>query len=231
MQNKVKVETALFIPTAKAGGFSAHLVKKNWFWTVMAVILFFIGLSRIYLAAHFLHDVLFGWLIGAIALWASVKWGEQTLTSIKSRTLSAQIGAGFIASIAVILIGILVRSLIAGTTDPASWAQFAVEARSISQFFTLSGALFGSISGYAMMRQYARFQTSGDWIKRGIRYLVGIFGVLLLYFGLDVLFGLIAPDDTALGYTLRYTRYALATFWMTFAAPWVFLKLNLATSE
>jgi hypothetical protein len=26
MQNKVKVETALFIPTAKAGGFSAHLV-------------------------------------------------------------------------------------------------------------------------------------------------------------------------------------------------------------
>jgi hypothetical protein len=230
-------ETSYGIPSTHAsnslavGGYLAYRVKKNWLWAVMAVILFFIGLSRIYLAAHFLHDVLFGWLIGAIVLWASVKWGEQTLTSIKSTALSAQIGAGFIASIIIILIGVLVRSLIAGTTDPASWAKFAVEARSISQFFTLSGALFGSVSGYAMMRHYARFQTSGDWVKRGLRYLIGIFGVLLLYFGLDVLFGLIAPDDTALGYTLRYTRYALATFWMTFAAPWVFLKLNLAKSE
>jgi uncharacterized Tic20 family protein len=230
-------ETSYGIPSTHAsnslavGGYLAYRTKKNWVWTVIAITVFFIGLSRIYLAAHFVHDVLFGWLIGALALWAFVKWGEPTLDTIKSKTLSAQIGVGFIASVVIALIGILVRASISGTADPASWANFAAEARSIGQFFTLAGALFGSVTGYAMMRQYARFQTTGDWGKRVLRYLVGIVGVLLIYVGLDVLFSLIALDNTALGYTLRYIRYALVTFWMTFGAPRVFLKLNLANGE
>jgi len=230
-------ETSYGIPSTHAsnslavGGYLAYRTKKNWVWTVIAIIVFFIGLSRIYLAAHFVHDVLFGWFIGALALWAFAKWAEPTLDSIKSKNLSAQMGIGFIASIIIALIGILVRFLISGTTDPASWANFAAEARSIGQFFTLSGALFGSVAGYAMMRQYASFQTSGDWGKRALRYIVGIVGVFVIYIGLDVLFALIAADDTALGYTLRYIRYALVTFWMTFGAPWVFLKLNLANGE
>jgi len=44
-------------------------------------------------------------------------------------------------------------------------------------------------------------------------------------------FGLIAPDETTLGYVLRYIRYATATLWMTYAAPLVFLKIKLAETE
>ena len=230
-------ESSYGIPSTHAsdslavGGFLAYRINRSWFWVVMSVILFFIGLSRIYLAAHFTHDVLFGWLIGAIVLWVSLRWGEQTFTSLKSKSLSAQVVSGFIVSLAVILIGILIRSFIAGTPDPASWANYATEARSISSFFTLSGALFGAIAGYAIMRKYASFQTSGSWKQRGLTYLLGILGVAVIYLVLSMAFGLIAPDESAIGYTLRYTRYALVTFWMTFIAPWIFLKLNLANME
>ena len=62
-------------------------------------------------------------------------------------------------------------------------------------------------------------------------YLVGILGVFTLLYGLDPLFSLIAADETALGYLLRYIRYGATTFWVMFGAPWVFLKLNLATSK
>jgi hypothetical protein len=51
--------------------------------------------------------------------------------------------------------------------------------------------------------------------------------VLIAMYGLDALFSLIAPDETVLGYILRYIRYGTTTFWAMFGAPWVFLKLNL----
>jgi len=213
------------------GGYLAYHVKRTWFWVVLVILLFFIGLSRLFLGAHFPHDVLFGWLIGAIVLWGFIRSVDRIATWVTSKTLSMQIAIAFGISIAIILIGLLLRLLISGTPDPASWSAYASEARTISPFFTLSGALFGSIVGYALMRQSARFQTSGKWSTRVLRYLLGMIGVVLIYLGLDVVFGLITPDETTLGYVLRYIRYAAATFWMTWGAPSVFLKIKLAEAE
>ena len=230
-------ETSYGIPSTHAsdslavGGYLAYHVKRNWFWILMVLLLFFIGLSRLFLGAHFPHDVLFGWLMGAILLWGFMGSVDRIAGWITSKSLSMQIAIGFGISIALILIGSLVRLLIPGTADPASWSDYAEEARTLSPFFTLSGALFGSIAGYALMRQSARFQTSGPWGRRILRYLLGIIGVVLIYLGLDVLFGLITPDETALGYELRYIRYAAATLWMTWGAPSVFLKIKLAEVE
>jgi len=213
------------------GGYLAYRVKRTWFWLVAGVVLFLIGLSRLFLGAHFPHDVLFGWLIGGIVLWGFMRSAERVAVWAKSKTIFMQMAIGFGISIAIILIGSLIRLLISGTSDPASWSDYATEARTISPFFTLSGALFGSIVGYALMRQYARFQTSGKWGTRVLRYLVGIIGVVLIYFGLDIVFGLITTDETTLGYALRYIRYATATFWMTWGAPTIFLKIKLAEAE
>jgi hypothetical protein len=74
------------------------------------------------------------------------------------------------------------------------------------------------------MHRYARFNTRGEAWKRGVRYLVGIVGLLVLYFGLDIAFAALAADESAPGYVLRYVRYGAATLWATFLAPWVFLK-------
>jgi hypothetical protein len=78
------------------------------------------------------------------------------------------------------------------------------------------------------MQKYAPFETKGSWAQRIGRYLLGIAGLLVIYLGLDLLFGLIAADATALGLVLRYIRYGAVTFWVMFEAPWVFLKLRLA---
>jgi hypothetical protein len=128
----------------------------------------------------------------------------------------------------MILLGQLILALIASSPDPAAWAQFSTGARSPSQYFTFAGALFGAIAGFVLMWQSARFQTKGSLVQRVERYLLGIAGVLLIYFGLDELFSLIVADETAAGYALRYIRYGAVTFWATFGAPWAFLRLKLA---
>jgi len=128
----------------------------------------------------------------------------------------------------MILAGWLISLLIASSPDPADWAQYSTEARSILQYITLGGFLFGAVAGYVLMRQKAPFQTQGAWWQKLIRYILGIAGLLLIYLGLDIVFGMIAADETTLGMILRYIRYSAVSLWGIFGAPWVFLKLKLA---
>lgn len=230
-------EASYGIPSSHAsdslavGGYLASRAKKTWFRVAIGIILFFIGLSRLYLGVHFLHDVLFGWLIGASVLWVAIKQSKQIAAWARSQSLSAQIGFGFVLSSVIILLGILIRSLISGTPDPESWSRFSTEARSITHSFTLAGALFGAITGYALMRQNARFRPAENWSGRALSYIIGIIGLVLIYLGLDIAFSTIAADESVLGYALRYIRYALATLWVTLGAPWVFIKTRLAERE
>jgi membrane-associated phospholipid phosphatase len=213
------------------GGYLGTKAKNTLLWVIIVVIVFLIGFSRSYLGVHFPHDVLFGWLIGFVLLWVFTRWEREIRDWLGSESLLYQIGAGFAASIIIIFVGFMIRFLISGTPDPAEWSKFSTEARSVKQFLTLAGALFGTIAGYVLMRQHARFKATGTWSKRGLRYVVGIIGLLLIYFGLDILFGFIAMDESVLGYILRYIRFGAATFWATFLAPWVFIKTRLAEVE
>ena len=217
--------------TLAVGGYLATQVKKNWFWVVAGLYILFVGFSRMYLGVHFPHDVLGGWTVGIFVIWAITKWEGVVRDWLDDKSLSVQIGLGFLDSLGFILIGYLVRFIVAGTPDPAEWSEYATEARSITSFFTLAGAVFGAYAGYALMRQSARFNPKGAMGKRAIRYIVGIVGVLLIYFGLDIAFAAIAPDESTLGYILRYIRYATVTFGVTFLAPWLFLKTKLAEPE
>ena len=230
-------ESSYGIPSTHAsnslvlGGYLAYQTRRTWFWIVMGLIIFLIGVSRLYLGVHFLHDVLFGWLLGILILWIANKRSDSIAAWARSKTLSAQIGIGLALSVAIILLGILIRALIAGMPDPALWSSYSTGVRSIAHFFTLAGTLFGSVMGYALMRQYAYFQNADTWSKRLIGYVLGIVVLLLIYFGLDIAFSTITSDETILGYVLRYIRYTLATLWVTFGAPWIFLRTRLAEPE
>jgi membrane-associated phospholipid phosphatase len=230
-------ETSYGIPSSHASssltvwGYLAYRLKKTWFWILAVVLILMISLSRVYLAVHFPHDILFGWLIGVALLWAFIKFEEPVARWSKRNGVWTTVIAGLALSLGIILVGELIQVWLAGISDPVAWSAFATQAREHTYSFTLSGSLFGSVCGYMLMRLHAPFKSDGNWMKRVGRYVLGIFGMLVIYYGLDMLFGLLAADTTVTGYILRYLRYTIVTIWVTFISPWIFLRIGLAERE
>jgi membrane-associated phospholipid phosphatase len=227
-------ETSYGLPSSHASdslavwAYLAYQVRRRWLWVLSIFLILMISFSRLYLGVHFPHDILGGWLIGLVVLFLFIKFEQPVTNWLQTQSTGWQIGMGFAASLAFILVGLLARAGISGTSDAQAWAGFSGEARTLTFYFTLSGALFGSVAGYALMRARANFDAAGTWPQKLGRYVLGILGVLIALYGLDALFSLIAADESLLGYLLRYIRYGASTFWALFGAPWFFLKLKLA---
>jgi hypothetical protein len=206
----------------------AYHLKKGWLWAISGGVILLIALSRMYLGVHFPQDILGGWLIGVLVILVFT-WGEGRILSwFKTLPQAAQIGTGFGVSILMILIGVIILASIASSSDLITWVQYSSGSRSISHYLTMAGAFFGAVAGHGLMKSHASFQPKGTSGQQAGRYVLGITGVLIIYIGLDLFFGLIAADETLIGYILRYLRYASVALWVTFGAPWFFLKLKLA---
>jgi hypothetical protein len=93
---------------------------------------------------------------------------------------------------------------------------------------TTSGSFLGLGLGVILLYQTGNFNAGGSIRQRVFRYLVGVLGVLALYLGLGSIF----PDNVdLLSYYLRFFRYFLIGFWISFGAPKLFGWLNLIEPE
>jgi membrane-associated phospholipid phosphatase len=208
-------------------GIMAAWMKKRWTWVVAILIVFLIGYSRLYLAVHFPHDVLSGWLIGGLLLILVWFLWKPVATWAKKFSPGYQVLIAFFASLILLLVSALpsVWTLQTGWQAPPGWASFTTQAISVEGYFTTAGTLFGLLAGAILLAYLGGFEEKGAWWKLVLRYVLGVAGVLALRYGLKFIF----PDaQDLLSWSLRYLRYALIGFWMTGVAPWVFLKWKLA---
>jgi membrane-associated phospholipid phosphatase len=215
------------------GGLAAS-IRKPWAWTAAALIVFLIGLSRLYMGVHFPHDVLMGWLIGALFLFVFLKAEKPVGAWLKSFSPPAQVGIIFTGSIFLILLGVLSRLSLGAWEVPAAWAANAalavpgadpIHPLALSGLMTNAGALFGIGVGMLWLPYLGGFDAGGPLLKRALRFLVGVAGVLLIWRGL----GMVLPggEDLA-GYVFRYLRYALVGLWISALAPFIFTSVGLA---
>jgi membrane-associated phospholipid phosphatase len=230
-------ETSFGVPSghsqnsAAIWGMMAATARKWWAWLIAILIVLFIGISRLYLGVHFPHDVLLGWLLGGLVLWATLYFWKPVSIWAKKLSLGKQILAAFLAGLTLILFSLIpfLGLKVTNWQPPQAWAQFATEAVSLSGALTAGGTMFGLLAGLAWFNSQGGFSADGPAWKRIVRFLLGLVGVIVFYLGLDILFGLIAPDAEALlPYILRFVRYAIIGFWVSAGAPWLFVRLKLA---
>jgi hypothetical protein len=95
----------------------------------------------------------------------------------------------------------------------------------MSGIVTSAGTLFGFLVGVAWIAPRGGWQVSVPVWKRALRYIVGLLGVLVIWYGL----GLVFPRGEAFfPFVLRFVRYALLGGWVSVGAPYFFTKLKLS---
>ena len=236
--NAFSAESSFGIPSGHAQnavsvwGIIASGIRKPWAWVAAFVLAFFIGFSRLYLGVHFVHDVVVGWMLGSILLWAFLRFWEPVAAWLKAKTFSQQVIIAFVISLILIVIGSLSVERLDGYVFPDEWKDNALRAGpsvpapvSMEDAITSAGTFFGVAFGLAWIMSKGGYQASGPVEKRALRFVIGFIGVLILWRGL----GLVFPSgDDLIAYLLRYIRYTLVGFWIIGGAPWLFFRFKLA---
>lgn len=222
---------------AAVWGLLAAILQRGWAWAIALGLIFLIGSSRVILGVHFPGDVLLGWAVGGLLVWAYLKVEAPILDRLRRQTPIRQVLLVFIVSLVLILSGILARFSLGDWATPAEWLQNVSitapegdlpDPLSLDKLVMVAGALFGLAGGAIWLKTRGEFLPQGSWWKRILRIPVGLVGVLLLWFGLGAVF---PRGDFALAYGLRYLRYAFVGLWIAALAPLVFARLGLARLE
>jgi membrane-associated phospholipid phosphatase len=232
------VETSFGIPSGHAQnaaaiwGIAAAGFNRRWAWMAAFALAFLIGFSRLYLGMHFLHDVLVGWLIGLVILFVFLQLWKPVSSWLRTKTINQQIAIAFIVSLLMIAFGLLSSAHLTEYVFQAEWVDNALRAgplpdpASIEGLFTSAGSFFGLAAGVAWIAFRGGYQASGPVEKRALRYVVGLIGILILWYGLGKVF---PPGETLIPLILRYIRYSLVGLWVTAGAPWLFFHFKLAS--
>jgi membrane-associated phospholipid phosphatase len=211
--------------------------EKRWsIWIVAIVLVFMVGLSRVYLGVHFASQVLFGWLIGIIVL--------ILFPYLERKVLDWFLGKRFIYQLAwisgitlfILVLGGVFVYLLKDWEIPPEWIRNAADDLACTGKSIQSSKGMGAVAGSAavflgvalgalLSHRRGGFDARGNARKRWLR---GLFGG----FSLAVLFSLllcIAPDESRnLLYPIwRFSGFFILSFSVIFLLPLLFRRFDL----
>jgi len=205
--------------------------RSNLVWWLAGIVIFLIGLSRMYLAVHYPTDVIMGWMFGGLIVAAFIALWERVAAWLKQRTLVQQLLLSLAVPAFLLLCYGLMVYVLRGYAIPADWMTNAGRAGgdlpapvSMAGALTDAGAMFGLALGLIWVRRMGGYQPSGPVWKRLACLVVGVLGVGVLYLGLKLAF---PSGESLVGASLRFVRYALLGLWISGGAPWTFAQLGL----
>jgi membrane-associated phospholipid phosphatase len=243
VSTKVKAlstETSYGIPSGHSQnavvlwGRLATAFKRPLITVICVLLIFFISISRLYLGVHFPTDVLMGWLVGGTLLIIFVVLDRPVVTWLKKLSFQVRLMLSVILPLSILALGIGAMTMTANRTIPQEWVETAhiaapeagpIAPQNPEGIITGTGALLGLCTGYLFLIRWNQFNAAGAFRQRIARYVVGVCGVVIIYFGLRMIF---PQGDTLIAYTLRFVRYAVVGFWVSYLGPRMFVLLRLA---
>lgn len=215
-------------------GLIAAASRQNWEKAALAVVIFLIGFSRIYLGVHFISDVVVGWLVGGVMLLVFLKIERPVWAWLRRRSFYQMLSLALVTAVLIALMIILPAAASSGWQPQAAWVENALASQpeesidplNLDGAFTLSGTWFGLMAGAAWLyHRQGGYNASGTPRQRLLRYVIGVAGIYLLWFGLGRIF---PRNADAISFTLRTFRYTLVGLWISALAPLLFERMGLA---
>lgn len=129
-------------------GTVAWELKKAWATTVAIILMFLIGISRLYLGVHWPIDVLGGWLIGAVIMGVYILYDAKVL----KRELTLQL----LPKIILVLVIAVILYLISPESSK------------------MVGTFVGLAIGYFLEEKYVNFTPRSVWWYQLLKIVVGL---------------------------------------------------------
>jgi hypothetical protein len=144
-----------------------------------------------------------------------------------------QVVLSAIIALAMIAIGYAWRATFSSWMPPSLWlmniaANFpeaTISPAPISNAFTLAGLWFGMLTGASLVYKTGGHQPPRSLGRKILAYLIGLMGVLILWYGLRIIF---PHGEDIVSYSLRFIRYSLVGIWIIYLAPLVFRRVKLS---
>ncbi len=229
-------ESSYGIPSGHTQGatvtylFFASWLRRRWAWLLAFIMIVLMGVSRVYLGVHFIHDVLIGFGVGLFVLMGYWGWQRRYMDSFGKRILGQRLLTVIMIPILFTAVYIIIRLIIGEPDSNADWVSYIPDAElsGVESFVTAVASLLGAGIGLVLEPSRVRFMVDGPLWQRIARYLLGLVVAIIIWAGLGQIF----PDDPLwLALPLRLLRYSLLTLWVTYFAPWLFVKLKLAQAK
>jgi hypothetical protein len=174
--------------------------------------------------------VVVGFLVGLLVLAGYLIWERRYMAGFSKRIMGQRLLAAVALPMGLTAVYLLIRLIIGEPDTSVDWAAFipVAELESLEGMVTAVASLLGAGVGLVLERSRVRFLVAGPVWQRAARYLLGIIVTVAIWGGLGQLF----PDEPLwLALPLRLLRYTLLTLWVTYYAPWTFVKLRLAQAK
>ncbi|MAT96833.1 MAG: hypothetical protein CL608_06795 [Anaerolineaceae bacterium] len=210
--------------------FIAIWVRRRWVWLLALTLIILMPISRIYLGSHFIQDVVAGLLLGLLVLGGYYLWERRYGPGFSKRIMGQRLLAAVLVPLGLTAVYLIIRLIIGEPDTSVAWASHipVAELDSVEGMVTAVASLLGTGIGLVLERSRVRFLVDGPIWQRAVRYLLGIAVAGAIWAGLGQLF----PDEPLwLALPLRLLRYTLLTLWVTYYAPWTFVKLKLAQAK
>ncbi|MBB4930914.1 membrane-associated phospholipid phosphatase [Lipingzhangella halophila] len=211
-------------------GYLAAKIRRRWIWPAAATVIVLVALSRVYLGAHFLTDVVAGLAVGAALLWLVLRYERTLLRWWRQRALGPQVGLALAASLVPGVLTLSLQTLVRdGWTEPAEWTGTVPTdppAATLEYVFMLGGGLFGAMVGFSVLAARGWYSAQGSLISRVTRYVLGMAGIVLILVVAQVA---VPGADGAAAAVREYVLYTLIALWGALAAPELFVRMGLAT--
>lgn len=184
-------------------GWLAWEVRQPWFIAVAGAVMLLVAFSRPYLGVHYLHDIGAGLALGLVTVWIGsrvVLWEQGRWRDVHPATQ-----AGIVLAVALL------------------WLAFIDDPENVA--WKAAGSLVGLWYGVALDHRHLRFEGGSGWGQKLGMLAVGVAGIVALRVGLKQALAGFGIDHA----TADFARNMLIGFWIAFGAPWVFVRVGLAS--
>ncbi|MBI9105202.1 MAG: phosphatase PAP2 family protein [Spirochaetales bacterium] len=189
----------------------AQILRRKWFTIAAIIVIFLIGLTRIFLGVHWPVDVVGGIIFGVIMafVFCTIIDNYYDDRSVLLRRIFFRIQS----VIVLLAFGLYIFDLV-----------YLKGSMKIDDFFKIAGISTGAIYGFFAEEWWVDFSAEdASWFLKITRWLIGLVVTAAIMVGLKI----VLPQH----HLADFLRYGLVGLWITFLWPAVGVKIRLFTKR